>query len=195
MKKYEIALWVLICVMAPIFIGIGVSADILNEWTNNNDWIGFWGSYIGSIMGGLITLYVMKRTIKSNEEILKIDKKQDFIDKIIEEFIEYHVGLSDFLEKISENKLLDYDRIIELTIKSEILHTKLVSRKNNHNYLGSDKMLESLTCVTEKFNSMIEFRNTHSIEEHCNSIYKDIEKELDIFMDNVEKFYSENSIQ
>lgn len=53
-----IAMPILINLMCLIPTGITV---------NNNDWIGFWGSYIGSIIGGIVTLVGVKATIDSSK--------------------------------------------------------------------------------------------------------------------------------
>lgn len=59
-KKY--CLLILCIAMVPIIpmaIGEGVSADIFLDWTNDNDWIGFWGSYVGAMIGAAIPLIVL----------------------------------------------------------------------------------------------------------------------------------------
>ena len=78
-------------IFCPFLVMCGTSADVLNWATSDNDWIGFWGSYIGAILGGLITLFVLWCTIKSNEDILKKEKKQGFVDDLLTGLIEYHV--------------------------------------------------------------------------------------------------------
>lgn len=184
----------IVFIIIPIAMGLIISIDGPVWLETENEWIGFWGGYAGAILGGLITLFVMWRTIKSSEEILKIDKKQNFVDELLAGFIEYHVVLMDSVGKMSRNELIGDDIARNLSIKSEILGTMLESKKNNPNYYHCNEMLECLNCVTEKFNNIIKFRNTHDIEEHCNVLYEDAKTELAVFLDNVQIFYSENSI-
>lgn len=76
-----------------LFIGITIAAigmpimttiftvipNNLPNFTIENDWIGFFGSYTGAIIGGLITLAVMETTIKSGnknvEDTIKATKQ------------------------------------------------------------------------------------------------------------------------
>jgi len=63
--------WILIaCIIAlslisALCIGYGVSSPVFPEMTNSNDWIGFWGSYAGAIIGGIITMIGVSMTIHS----------------------------------------------------------------------------------------------------------------------------------
>ncbi|MCH5345336.1 MAG: hypothetical protein J1E64_15015 [Acetatifactor sp.] len=82
MGKKELLIILGMLIFAPIIVAIGVSMPILNYIDNSSPWIGFWGSYVGSIFGGVITLIVLKTTIKSNEDILSktllADKEKEF---------------------------------------------------------------------------------------------------------------------
>lgn len=74
-KKLMILLCAVVLLLLPIIIAILASLPILPKLTNNNDWIGFWGSYLGSILGGMITLFVFKTTIDDNNRLKKRDEK------------------------------------------------------------------------------------------------------------------------
>ena len=65
MKKWIIAI-VCIALVMPILLGILVSIPSVAWLKTSNDWIGFWGSYAGAIIGGLITciIFCNKRNIK-----------------------------------------------------------------------------------------------------------------------------------
>ena len=47
--------------------------DILESWTNDNDWIGFWGSYLGSITGAIlgagVAAWGIIKTINENRKL------------------------------------------------------------------------------------------------------------------------------
>lgn len=51
--------------IGALCIGVGVSSPLFPRMTNSNDWIGFWGSYAGAIVGGIITLIGVSMTIHS----------------------------------------------------------------------------------------------------------------------------------
>ncbi|MDD4592512.1 MAG: hypothetical protein PHG06_19105 [Parabacteroides sp.] len=83
-------------VLCPIFVGIIASIHSVN-WltTENNEWIGFWGSYIGSIIGagigGFVAYKVAQYGFKGQRELdrqakiigLKIDNIPRFISVLM----------------------------------------------------------------------------------------------------------------
>lgn len=81
-KKFVILLCVVGLLLRPIIIAILVSLPILPKLTNNNDWIGFWGGYLGSILGGMITLFVLKITIDDNNKLRKRDEKISYYNHL-----------------------------------------------------------------------------------------------------------------
>lgn len=84
-KKWKtIVSIIIISILMPLAVGIGVSLPIFKQIVINNDWIGFWGSYVGTILGGMITLYVLWKTITDNENARKRDEKIKFFDKVME---------------------------------------------------------------------------------------------------------------
>ena len=68
MKKKDIIIIICIAMIIPLLIAIGITIPIMEKINNSSPWIGFWGSYIGSIFGGMVTLYVLNRTIDANRE-------------------------------------------------------------------------------------------------------------------------------
>lgn len=79
-------LMILVCVagvlLLPVIIAIMVSLPVLPKLTNSNDWIGFWGGYLGSILGGIITLFVLKITIDDNNRLKKRDEKISYYNHL-----------------------------------------------------------------------------------------------------------------
>lgn len=74
-------LWILISVffviMLPVLVGVIVSTpNHLNLQTGNN-WIGFWGSYIGTLLSGIITLLVLNNTIQRSKRDGELAKKRE----------------------------------------------------------------------------------------------------------------------
>lgn len=70
-KIGEYIFWFLIVIVSiPLILGaiIPIESTIIN-FSDSNDWIGFWGSYIGGILGGLCTLIVMYFTRKDTRDI------------------------------------------------------------------------------------------------------------------------------
>lgn len=69
---------VLLIIFMPIATTI-ITSLINNHFTTSNDWIGFFGSYTGAIIGGLITLFVMNTTIENGNQNLKKTMHQNEI--------------------------------------------------------------------------------------------------------------------
>lgn len=87
-KCISLVLWsigvVLIILFSPLAVAGGTSAPVLQWATNDNDWIGFWGDYIGAVLGGLITLYVLYRTLRSERKNHRREEKVAFFDKLLD---------------------------------------------------------------------------------------------------------------
>lgn len=100
---------------------------------NNNDWIGFWGAYLGSIIGGIITLFVLFHTNKLTREIqnqnMGFDLKKETFFRVIQSICEirqnidncYSIESIDIIrinyftntmgfESINESMVDDYNR-------------------------------------------------------------------------------------
>lgn len=101
-----LVLFVLIMILV-IPIGLGWLIPIKNKipnFSDSNDWIGFFGSYVGSILGGLCTLVVMYFTRKDTRDIQKenlkmqnkiINQEKENILKDNRTFISYYKLTSD----------------------------------------------------------------------------------------------------
>lgn len=70
---------ILLGFIIPIFVAVVttlIPSPIPNLETSN-DWIGFFGSYMGAILGGFITLIVMEKTIESGNQNLKVSIEEN----------------------------------------------------------------------------------------------------------------------
>lgn len=81
MKK-RLALALGAIVVIPIIIGIIVSIPGVSWLETSNDWIGFWGSYIGAIIGGLMTLLVLSATIKDSHQTQEKIRRQELAARV-----------------------------------------------------------------------------------------------------------------
>ena len=83
-------------VFVPKIIG-NVTGVSFFETESGNPWIGFWGNYLGAIIGGVLSgsvaIYVMKRTIRNSKKEQERKEVRDFADWLIKRDAE-------FLEKI-----------------------------------------------------------------------------------------------
>jgi len=119
MLKRLIKLWYLIPIilLTPILINyILLIESPIQIIGKSENWLSFWGTYIASIISGLITLIVLYATLKQNEINNNLTKKLqiDIFKKQLEER-----RLSDFTQFMKEN--LSY--IDWVTINDNILLT------------------------------------------------------------------------
>ena len=102
-----IFLIVLLTCTLPFIVTVLTScwSSPIPEFETSNDWIGFFGSYMGAILGAIITLIVMYKTIKAGEENLKVNiyenqriqnqnKAIEFCDKVTDLIGEYCSDIS-----------------------------------------------------------------------------------------------------
>lgn len=142
-KKRRRGIFVLIIVviiLSPILVGLIVSADILNNWTNNNDWIGFWGGYLGAIIGGIITLIVMCCTLQENKKEKEREEKLRLFDNLIEE-ASY---ISELQNKLMHDNLCSDTIIYELNRRTIAVKLRLEIIKEKNEYTGTEKPLNLL---------------------------------------------------
>ena len=93
----------IVSIAAPIIIGWGVSQDILNNWTNDNDWIGFWGSYIGTMIGSFVTLFVLWSTLEDNRRSREREEKVNYYNNLIEVISALFVDIGNYLALVTKS--------------------------------------------------------------------------------------------
>lgn len=134
----------IVAFLTPVILGWLIPKENnIPNFTDSNDWIGFFGSYSGSIISGVITLIVLCLTRKDTREIQSENKRlQKKLIGIEEEnqYREYRTMFVDFgisdkfnLENsksvISGNMLLKnshYDKIAKEVVKYENLKIQSV---------------------------------------------------------------------
>ena len=94
MAYKRILVIVLVVLVTPIIANIIITCQNPIEWLkiagDETDWIGFCGGYIGSILGAMVTLYVLKKQLGQNFDLsednrktqLKILKQQQEVQKL-----------------------------------------------------------------------------------------------------------------
>lgn len=120
MKKFNTATYgliaILVFVFIPLCIAFLVSFNFINTDTTN-EWIGFWGGYLGSIIGVLSTLIVFKYTILRDKEVYDKDKRFNTSKEIIKLSSAYNFQLSS-LVKVSDKYVQSYKQ----EVYTEIMH-------------------------------------------------------------------------
>ncbi len=129
---------VFLIIVLPLLVGIGVKVidyiPFLNKIPGDNgDWIGFWASYLGTIVAILVAVWVAKHESKSNKKEIdhlnklqnetvhnlgEISRTQIEITKIFDDFRKNY--MNNFVEqKKIETTLTINEHIIDNINKSE----------------------------------------------------------------------------
>lgn len=128
--KYHIFISVAILFGTVFLLNLMIITEAPFEVAQDNDWIGFWGGLIGSILSGIITLIVLKITINNEDEKRKNDKleieKQRLEDRRMSvlPYLSYYIDTS--------------DKLIEKELRSPILITPNNYAENIRNYTDSN---------------------------------------------------------
>lgn len=66
MKK-KLTIITTLVLLTPIVLAVCISTPIFINITGGVNWLGFWGSYLGAVLGGCITVIVFWGTIQENK--------------------------------------------------------------------------------------------------------------------------------
>ena len=165
---------------------MGAFARVLVTDTSN-EWIGFWGGYLGSIIGGLITLYVLFRTLKDNKKNQIRQEKIDFCNYVseaigklcgkINERDIYALRFINMEEFIGGNKDDIYKALLAENEASEIITTlscQLIAKIDDINYINVEKLMDKVEELYDKQNGYelgFEYTNDEikEIKDKCNT--------------------------
>lgn len=187
-KVIKISLMVISIICMPLVIAAATSIwenPIINNLETSNDWIGFFGSYIGSLLGGIITLIVMYNTIKSGEQNL---------NKSIEENIKLHNDskCNEFCNQIvdligqycSDISMYFYKCIAAESYDLNVRHTREMYRNGEINESQYNSMMDNLN------NNRPHADRSKSVEIYfkLGILLKDIDNSKDI-LDTLERLH------
>ena len=103
MKKYWKDIFIgIIVTFLLVPLGIAALVNFRFIYTDtNNEWIGFWGGYLGAIIGIIASVKIMFYTLKQ-EKIKRIkDEKREFYKQLIDDILEVTVNFKKLLVGIS----------------------------------------------------------------------------------------------
>lgn len=102
-----------------------------NHFNVNNNWIGFWGNCVGSLLSGLLSYLIATYEIKKNSKIEKYNKNissRSFI-KISNKFY-----INDGTEGYISDSLLSRNKLINSIIFDNFFKIKVSNISNNYMY-------------------------------------------------------------
>lgn len=162
-KKKLTGLTIIVFILAiPVIVGLIVSFSFV-PIPMSNDWIGFWGSYLGAIIGGLITLWVMRATLAHNNNLTTASKKQELCTHIATLVSHFCIDLLAYRSKWktlhaqASGGSIDHEKAIELGATKEKprqiyfeLEILLMDIPEAANLLTKAKALLDETPITKK---------------------------------------------
>lgn len=192
-----------IIILVPILIDYLILGNQIQSNATNGEWIGFFGSYLGSVIGGMITLFVMFKTLDENRKTERRKEKINYLNSIIDLCLEYIRSVEDELniialmkqaishkndEKIKEYYIDYFDKRGEsVKLNNKITLLRNVRRKDLY-YYDNDRITEIFNEITDIFKNLEEatktsYKNRDSVEE--------LEKEGKVASYKVSKLKSE----
>lgn len=195
-KEYIVGL-VVVCIF-PLLIAVGTSADILNWATNDNDWIEFWGGYIGSVLGGVITLFVMFKSLADSKKTLQetlsneryIQERNEvsmFSNLLIEKCAKFSIEVEEMIYKghhcvveQKETRKVDIERINECLKTIRIVRSILIQISMHMEVVGSRNAYCTNTRkkLYETVEELIELVKQYNHEFLGKRVDPDIEKKI-----------------
>ncbi|SCI71243.1 hypothetical protein [Intestinibacter bartlettii] len=152
-----IILIITILIAIPFVLGVLIPKEsLIPNLSQSNDWIGFWGSYTGGILGGLCTLTVMYFTRKDtryiqeqNRKLEEIKEKKEFCNEIAE-----HISI--YLTDISSYFFAQYLNRINENVPQNENHHLSQNRNNNLPQINRSKAINMYFLLRIKLNNISE---------------------------------------
>ncbi|MEY8356808.1 hypothetical protein AALB39_26140 [Lachnospiraceae bacterium 54-53] len=152
-NKRIVIFWVIIIlVVVPLIIYLLSTLTVLPPGLNN-DWAGFWGGYLGAIIGGLSTLIVFKYTVSYNNGVYDKDKRFETSKTIIKLSSTYNFQIANVI-KVSNSYVRSFSEEDDM----ELLHAcNLVgnaSQELSLSMLIYEKQYPQLKGIFQEYNEI-----------------------------------------
>lgn len=207
MKKYwkEIILGLMfVLLVIPLGIAFLLRFNFIITDTSSG-WIGFWGSYLGGIVGGLITLYVLFRTLKENKELQRKEHRIAFCNEICRlsgeicgEINRECIYIRKYADNRNSNDKDDlYNAMLAKNKASELLHicsAQLIAKIADVEYVGAKKLMDGIQMLAQTENKIeIKFAYTADEEVQLGKTCDEIKPILGEMRDWIAEFLENNA--
>ena len=146
-----------------------------------NDWIGFWGSYFGAILGAGIAIYVMQKTLTHEREIRNHEEKCRFLELLIEK----------------SAAITKYNKYLLSEIKFEDAQKSILFKKDKKAFLNAcgdfNQCLDELDLIilvgdhSGNYSSMAELKNSIKLYSKTSATVIDILRKDKVEDDELKK--------
>ena len=148
-----------VVILCPVILAIGVSCPEFQKINGGDNWIGFWGSYLGAILGGCITLYVLFSTIKNEKEKIELQQKIEKCDLLLENIAALNALHKKIMLAKREGENAFLNACIEFWHRHNFISLQLKCIRNDHRYKNVDLIenrLESFAKAMEKYIELVQ---------------------------------------
>lgn len=173
-KRFLLPVGMIILIIIPIII-YGLSAIPLLPGCNN-DWVGFWGGYLGAIIGGVITLYVLVVTIGDSKEGRAREEKivyfKDLINITVKAINEANACVLLFIhdqDKIMTDQLKQ--KLLDLKCDVDIANIWLRIMNENNQYKDISSLRIQLVEFYNRFLDMYDIPKVYEGEKKEGLVY------------------------
>lgn len=132
----------IIIVLSPVFVNELMNMSCSRDVNKSNDWIGFWGAYLGAV-GSFIMTLIAYFTLRKNNEQLEFIKKQNrpYIYASIRKFIQQ----KEDIQAADTNKVYVAHTyyLTVINIGNTIAKEVKIDIQNNNPILSEDRRLKS----------------------------------------------------
>ena len=198
-------LWIILIILAliiPVILNIIIGStnplDSIKVVGTEDDWLGFYGAYIGALVGALITLYAMFRESKNNALNLMISNQENLI-KDLREQLSARISTFTFskignfaLYTTRENMSIDKAQIDRALKELNDYHSSATHEYNAWGVMYADDKREIvkqfndayLECITQYHNDINTIsRKLYDLKNP--NLYKDFNEWLKVFCDDL----------
>lgn len=173
MKKKLIVVASLV-IFIPIVLAVCISTPIFINITGGVNWLCFWGSYLGAVLGGFITVIVFWGTIQENKNKDIREEKRNLFDILISDA----AHIRELQERLSFTITSDpkhYDLVYELNSKALEIKMRLELAEMKGIYVNTRQPIKLLDDMMSQVGKMQELQmdikgNRNEVEEQINNL-------------------------
>ena len=185
----------IIFAIVPGLVVLVTTPHIINVDTNSQ-WIGFWGNYLGAIVGGVLgiagAVFVLRETIKDNVRERERSEVLAFCDYLIRKSSDYEQKCSTFLYSVVQYKNIHASEKFPADVKMQLLNEVL---EIHHG--GKISLYEILKNLNIR--DAVEIYQTsqlNNVKKACEELYEcfdQLEEKLNDIKDNDKIWIEENT--
>lgn len=178
--KKKLVMIVSLIILTPIVLAVCISTPIFVNVAGGVNWLGFWGSYLGAVLGGGITVIVFWGTIEENKSRDRREEKRHLFEILISDAA--HIGelqerLSSTPCNCSTHDDLVYElntKVLEVKMRLELAGQKGIYTNTSQPIKLLDDMMDQVKKIQKLQVEILDDKNKvkREIDDLCTSLCK-----------------------